>query len=63
MTLKEVIKKSYDDLLNLKFTFKNVFILAIIVIIFSIISTPIIGVPVGLLSGAYYLQKQEDKKK
>lgn len=63
MTFKEIIKKSYDDLLNLKLTFKNVFILAIIVTTFSIISTPIIGAPVGLLSGAYYLQKQEDKKK
>ncbi|HDY5650924.1 TPA: VraH family protein, partial [Staphylococcus aureus] len=29
----------------------------------SVVTTPIIGIPVGLLGGAYYLKRREEKGK
>jgi len=61
MTIKELIKKSYDDLLSLELNIKNVLKLSIVTVVLSSITTPIIGVPVGLLGTAYYLQRKNEK--
>ncbi|HCX1391785.1 TPA: VraH family protein, partial [Staphylococcus aureus] len=37
--------------------------LAMIVIVLSSVTTPIIGIPAGLLGGAYYLKRREEKGK
>lgn len=44
-------------------TWYNVIALAMIVIVLSAVTTPIIGIPVGLLGGAYYLKRREEKGK
>ncbi|TYO30976.1 peptide resistance ABC transporter activity modulator VraH, partial [Staphylococcus aureus] len=54
---------SYEDLKNLTVTWYNVIALAIIVIVLSSVTTPIIGIPAGLLGGAYYLKRREEKGK
>ncbi|MHD0449147.1 VraH family peptide resistance protein [Staphylococcus cohnii] len=61
MTIKELIKKSYDDFLNLEFNLKNILILSVVTIVLSSVSTPIIGIPVGVLGTAYYLQRKSEK--
>lgn len=42
-------------------TWYNVIALAMIVIVLSVVTTPIIGIPAGLLGGAYYLKRREEK--
>lgn len=56
MKVKDILKKSFDDLLELELTGYNIAVVLIAVIILSTIFTPIIGIPVGLLGGAYYLK-------
>ena len=47
MNIKELIRKSYEDLLSLKVNWFNGLMLVLIVFILSGIVTPFIGVPVG----------------
>lgn len=54
MKFRELVKQSYEDLKNLTVTWYNVIALAMIVIVLSVVTTPIIGIPAGLLGGAYY---------
>nr|WP_263313967.1 VraH family protein [Mammaliicoccus sp. Marseille-Q6498] len=61
MKVKDLIKQSYEDLLDLKVTWENVAIIGIAVVVLSAITTPIIGIPVGLLGGAYYIKNEERK--
>lgn len=61
MKIKEFIAQSYDDLKNLTINWFNILMLAIFVILLSSFTTPIIGVPAGLLGGAYYLKRREEK--
>lgn len=42
-------------------TWYNVIALTILVIVLSSFTTPIIGIPAGLLGGAYYLKRREEK--
>ncbi|ATY58140.1 TPA: peptide resistance ABC transporter activity modulator VraH [Staphylococcus argenteus] len=63
MKFKELVKQSYEDLKNLTVTWYNVIALAIIVIVLSSVTTPFIGIPAGLLGGAYYLKRREEKGK
>ncbi|OHW13047.1 hypothetical protein BKL87_01315 [Staphylococcus aureus] len=44
-------------------TWYNVIALTILVIVLSSFTTPIIGIPAGLLGGAYYLKSREEKGK
>ena len=60
MKFKELIKQSYEDLKNLTI---NVLSLTVIIFILSNIVTPLIGIPVGLLGGAYILKRREEKNK
>ncbi|MDU4968273.1 MAG: VraH family protein, partial [Staphylococcus epidermidis] len=53
MKFKELIKQSYEDLKNLTINWFNVLSLTVIIFILSNIVTPLIGIPVGLLGGAY----------
>ena len=53
MTIKEMIQHAYYDLLSLKVNWFNGIMLALIVLVASSITTPFIGVPVGLLGGGY----------
>lgn len=61
MKIKELIQQSYEDLLSLQVNWYNGLILLLIVFLLSSITTPIIGVPVGLLGGGYFLKRQEEK--
>ena len=61
MKFKELVKQSYEDLKNLKVNWFNGITLTLAVIILSSITTPILGVPAGLLGGAYYLKRREGK--
>lgn len=63
MKIKELIQQSYEDLLSLQVSWYNVLLLLLIVFLLSSITTPIIGVPVGLLGGGYFLKRQEEKNK
>lgn len=56
MKIRDVLKKSFDDLLDLELNMYNIAILAVAVLILSTVFTPLIGIPVGLLGGAYYLK-------
>ncbi len=63
MKFRELVKQSYEDLKNLTVTWYNVIALTILVIVLSSFTTPMIGVPVGLLGGAYYSKRREEKGK
>ena len=62
MKLKDLIKQSYEDLKNLTINWFNILVLVAAVFILSNIITPIAGVPIGLLGGAYYLKRREEKE-
>ena len=62
MKIKELIKQSYEDLKNLTINWFNILVLVAAVFILSNIITPIAGVPIGLLGGAYYLKRREEKE-
>ena len=49
MKFRELVKQSYEDLKNLTVTWYNVIALAMIVIVLSVVTTPIIGIQAGLL--------------
>lgn len=61
MKFKELIKQSYEDLKNLTINWFNVLSLTVIIFILNNIVTPLIGIPVGLLGGAYILKRREEK--
>lgn len=61
MSVKNMFEQSWEDLKNLELNFKNVSILAIATIILSSIFTPVVGVPVGLLGSAYWIQNKKRK--
>ena len=61
MKFRELVKQSYEDLKNLTVTWYNVIALTMIVIVLSVVTTPIIGIPAGLLGGAYYLKAVKKK--
>lgn len=63
MKFKELIKQSYEDLKNLTINWFNVLSLTVIIFILSNIVTSLIGIPVGLLGGAYILKRREEKNK
>ncbi|HDJ1257898.1 TPA: peptide resistance ABC transporter activity modulator VraH, partial [Staphylococcus aureus] len=60
---RELVKQSYEDLKNLTVTWYNVIALTILVIVLSSFTTPMIGIPAGLLGGGYYLKRREEKGK
>lgn len=62
MTIKKIIQHAYYDLLSLKVNGFNGIMLALIVLVASSITTPFIGVPVGLLGGGYILKRYEENK-
>ena len=62
MKIKDLIKQSYEDLKNLTINWFNVLSLTVIIFILSNIVTPIVGIPVGLLGGAYFLKRREEKE-
>ncbi|HDC9930885.1 TPA: peptide resistance ABC transporter activity modulator VraH [Staphylococcus aureus] len=63
MKFRELVKQSYEDLKNLTVTWYNVIALTILVIVLSSFTTPMIGIPTGLLGGSYYLKRREEKGK
>ncbi|WP_353462894.1 VraH family protein [Mammaliicoccus sciuri] len=56
MKFKELIKQSYDDLLELELTSYNIAVVLVAVVVLSVLITPLFGIPVGLLGSAYYLK-------
>ncbi|HDB5865135.1 TPA: peptide resistance ABC transporter activity modulator VraH [Staphylococcus aureus] len=63
MKFRELVKQSYEDLKNLTVTWYNVIALTILVIVLSSFTTPMIGIPAGLLGVSYYLKRREEKGK
>ncbi|HCD1832099.1 TPA: peptide resistance ABC transporter activity modulator VraH [Staphylococcus aureus] len=63
MKFRELVKQSYEDLKNLTVTWYNVIALTILVIVLSSFTTPMIGIPAGLLGGSYDLKRREEKGK
>lgn len=63
MKFRELVKTIIRGFENLTVTWYNVIALAMIVIVLSVVTTPIIGIPAGLLGGAYYLKRREEKGK
>lgn len=61
MTIKDLIKQSYEDLKNLTINWFNILVLVVVVFILSNIITPIAGIPIGLLGSAYYLKRREEQ--
>lgn len=61
MSVKNIIKQSWEDLKNLELNFKNVSILVVVTFILSNIFTPLVGFPVGLLGSAYWIQNRKRK--
>lgn len=59
MTFKDIVKQSWNDLKSLELNFKNICVLIVVTFMLSNIVTPLIGVPVGLLGSAYYLQRKD----
>ena len=57
MKFRELVKQSYEDLKNLTVTWYNVIALAMIVIVLSVVTTPIIGIPAGLLGWRLLFKK------
>ncbi|OXE90108.1 VraH family peptide resistance protein [Staphylococcus epidermidis] len=62
MSVKNVLKQSWEDLKNLELNFKNVSIVVVVTFILSNILTPLVGIPVGLLSSAYWIQNRKRKQ-
>lgn len=62
MKFKDLIKQSYEDLKNLNVNVFNVIMLTLIVIVLSSALTPIAGIPIGLLGGAYVLERRDEKQ-
>ncbi|EFV88757.1 VraH family peptide resistance protein [Staphylococcus epidermidis] len=62
MSVKHVLKQSWEDLKNLELNFKNVSIVVVVTFILSNILTPLVGIPVGLLSSAYWIQNRKRKQ-
>ena len=62
MKFRELVKQSYEDLKNLNVNVFNVIMLTLIVIVLSSALTPIAGIPIGLLGGAYVLKRRDEKQ-
>ena len=62
MSVKSVLKQSWEDLKNLELNFKNVSIVVVVTFILSNILTPLAGIPVGLLGSAYWIQNRKRKQ-
>ncbi|WP_145541352.1 VraH family peptide resistance protein [Staphylococcus warneri] len=62
MKFKDLIKQSYENLKNLNVNVFNVIMLTLIVIVLSSALTPIAGIPIGLLGGAYVLKRRDEKQ-
>lgn len=60
MKIKDVLKKSFNDLLDLELNWYNAAVLIVCVLVLSAIFTPFLGIPVGLLAGAYYLKNYNE---
>ncbi|MDU3968537.1 MAG: VraH family protein [Staphylococcus epidermidis] len=62
MSVKNVLKQSWEDLKNLELNFKNVSIVVVVTFILSNILTPLAGILVGLLGSAYWIQNRKRKQ-
>lgn len=62
MSVKNVLKQSWEDLKNLELNFKNVIIVVVVTFILSNILTPLVVILVGLLSSAYWIQNRKRKQ-
>ena len=60
MKIKDVLKKSFNDLLDLELNWYNAAVLIVCVLVLSAIFTPLLGIPVGLLAGEYYLKNYKE---
>ena len=60
MKIKDVLKKSFNDSLDLELNWYNAAVLIVCALVLSAIFTPLLGIPVGLLAGAYYLKNYKE---
>lgn len=48
MKVKELLQKSFNDLLELELTGYNIAVVLVAVVVLSVLITPLFGIPVGL---------------
>ena len=48
MKVKELLQKSFNDLLELELTGYNIAVVLVAVVVLSVLITPLFGIPIGL---------------
>lgn len=59
--VKVFIKNKYNEFLNLEMNTYNITVLVISIILVSAITTPFLGIPLGILSGMYIIESKKKK--
>lgn len=60
MKFKNYIMRVKEDILDMRIGSKSFFIMIISMVILSMIFTPLIGIPAGLVIGSYICSKHEN---
>lgn len=59
--VKVFIKNKYNEFLNLEMNTYNITVLVISIILVSVITTPFLGIPLGILAGMYIIESKKKK--
>lgn len=59
--VKVYIRNKYNEFLNLEMNTYNITVLVISIILVSIITTPFLGIPLGILVGMYIIKRKNRK--
>lgn len=59
--VKVFIRNKYNEFLNLEMNTYNITVLVISIILVSIITTPFLGIPLGILAGMYIIKRKNRK--
>ncbi|MBF7019708.1 VraH family protein [Staphylococcus sp. 18_1_E_LY] len=59
--VKVFIRNKYNEFLNLEMNTYNITVLVISIILVSIITTPFLGIPLGILVGMYIIKRKNRK--
>ena len=60
--VKVFIKNKYNEFLNLEMNTYNITVLVISIILVSAITTPFLGIPLGILAGMYIIESKRRNK-
>lgn len=58
---KVFTKRKYNEFLNLEINTYNITVLVISIILVSAITTPFLGIPLGILAGMYIIESKRKK--